>query len=122
MSAAPNLPPSPEATVESTADGAEAPTAKASPAERRRAAAQLVDVWRDLAIDLARTQHGDRRRLHDPGLLEEIDSAATRIPAGSIGGFLARIARIDEVLEGNANPELAIDVVALAWPPAEAPT
>ena len=121
MSAAPNLPPSPEATAESTADGAEAPTTKASPAERRRAAAQLVDVWRDLAIDLARTQHGDLRRLHDPGLLEEIDSAATRIPAGSIGGFLARLARIDEVLEGNANPELAIDVVALAWPRAEAP-
>jgi DNA polymerase III delta' subunit len=90
--------------------------AKASPAERRRAAAQLVDIWRDLTLDLARAGQGDRRRLHDPGLLEEIDAAAMTVPAGAITRFLARLARIDEVLDGNANPELAIDVLALAWP------
>ena len=98
-----------------TADPAE-PAAKVTPAERRRAAAQLIDVWRDLAVDLSRASLGDARRLHDPGLLEEIRAAAAAVPQGSLGPFLGRLARIGEAVDGNANPELAIDVLALAWP------
>jgi hypothetical protein len=83
---------------------------------RRRAAAQLVDVWRDLALDLERVRLGDGGRLHDPGLLEEIRSAAARLPDGSLARFVARLARIGEAIDGNASPELAVDVLALAWP------
>jgi DNA polymerase III delta' subunit len=103
------------APVDATAETAE-PAGRASPIERRRAATQLVDVWRDLALDLERVRLGDGGRLHDPGLLEEIRSAAARTPDGSLATFLARLARIGEAIEGNASPELAIDVLALAWP------
>ena len=100
-------------------DAAEIP-GRASPIERRRAAAQLIDVWRDLALDLERTRLGDAGRLHDPGLLEEMRSAAGRLPDGAIGSFVARLARVGEAIEGNASPELAVDVLALAWPRIEA--
>jgi DNA polymerase III delta' subunit len=89
---------------------------RASPIERRRAAAQLVDVWRDLALDLERARLADAGRLHDPGLLEEIRSAAGRLPDGALGSFIADLARIGEAIDGNASPELALDVLALAWP------
>jgi DNA polymerase III delta' subunit len=92
------------------------PAGRASPIERRRAAAQLVDVWRELAIDLERVRLGDDGRLHDPGLLEEMRSAADRVPDGSLARFIARLARIGEAIDGNASPELAVDVLALAWP------
>jgi len=103
------------------ADAGETP-GRASPIERRRAAAQLIDVWRDLALDLERTRLGDARRLHDPGLLDEMRSAAGRLPDGAIGSFIARLARVGEAIEGNASPELAMDVLALAWPRIEPAT
>jgi DNA polymerase III delta' subunit len=101
--------------VDATEEGSE-PAGRASPIERRRAAAQLVDVWRDLALDLERVRLGDGGRLHDPGLLEEIRSAAARVSDGSLPTFVARLARIGEAIDGNASPELAVDVLALAWP------
>ncbi len=103
------------ALVDATEEAAE-PAGRASPIERRRAAAQLVDVWRDLALDLERVRLGDGGRLHDPGLLEEIQSAAARVRDGSLATFVARLARIGEAIDGNASPELAVDVLALAWP------
>ena len=110
----------PEAAVDAT-DAVET-AGRASPIERRRAAAQLIDVWRDLALDLQRTRLGDAGRLHDPGLLEEMRSAANRLPDGAIGSFIARLARVGEAIEGNASPELAMDVLALAWPRIEPAT
>ena len=90
--------------------------ARASAVDRRRAAAQLLDAWRALAIDLARARLGDDGRMHDPGLLEEVREAAGQLPAGSLEAFVAELARAEEVLDGNANPELTVDVLALAWP------
>ncbi len=107
------------AAVEPVSDAAE-PAGRASPIERRRAAAQLVEVWRDLALDLERVRLGDGGRLHDPGLMEEMRSAAARLPDGSLAPFIARLARIAEAIDGNASPELAVDVLALAWPRLEA--
>ena len=89
---------------------------KASPAERRRAALLLVDVWRDCAVDLRRAELGDVRRLHDPALLEEVVAVVPRMPAGALAGFLRRLDRASRAIEGNASPELALDVLALAWP------
>jgi DNA polymerase III delta' subunit len=96
------------------------PAGRASPIERRRAAAQLVDLWRDLALDLERVRLGDGGRLHDPGLLEEMRSTAARLQDRSLAPFIARLARIAEAIDGNASPELAVDVLALAWPRIEA--
>ena len=96
--------------------------ARLAPAERRRAARQLLAVWRELARDLAvaRLATDDdlagRRAVHDTELLEELTTAAARLPDGSLASFLERLDRIAEQIAGNANPELAIDVALLAWP------
>jgi DNA polymerase-3 subunit delta' len=115
-----------ESPLPATADGgttdepdAAAPASgitRAAPAERRRAAAMLLEVWRDTARDLALVELGDVARLHDPDLLEELRAAAARVPAASVGDFLRRMDRAGQLLDVNANPELLADVLALAWP------
>jgi DNA polymerase III subunit delta' len=103
-------------------DGESAGPARLAPAERRRAARQLLAIWRDLARDLAvaRLAAVDdvaaRRSVHDTELLEELGTGAARLSDGSLASFLARLDRIAEQIAGNANPELAIDVALLAWP------
>lgn len=89
--------------------------------ERRRAAARLIRIWQDLARDLALVAIGERRRVRDPGLLDELDAAARTLadPAGrAASAFLARLARAAELLDGNVAPELILDALILAWPAA----
>ncbi|HEX8941441.1 MAG TPA: ATP-binding protein [Candidatus Limnocylindrales bacterium] len=94
--------------------------ARLAPADRRRAAATLLDVWSALARDLAVAAAGGRRALRDPALLEELEAAAASIPSGAASAFLARLGRAAELLDQNANPELLVDVLALRWPRASA--
>lgn len=89
---------------------------KVAPAERRRAARQLIAIWRDVARDLAVACAGGRRSVHDVGLLEDVDRAAAALEPGAAGAFLARLDRVAELVAGNVGPELAIDVLVLAWP------
>jgi hypothetical protein len=103
--------------VDPPADEAGRP-ARSAPTERRRGALTLIDVWRRLAIDLARTEHGEAGGLHDPALLEEVAAAAGRLPAGATAAFLVRLDEVGRAIDGNASPELAMDVLALAWPAA----
>jgi hypothetical protein len=98
-----------------TAEAAPA-TGRASPAERRRAAIALIDVWRDLARDLALVGLGEHGWVHDPDLIEELVAATRTLPRGSFGRFLTRLDRAGQLLDVNANPELTLDVLALAWP------
>ena len=94
---------------------ADARDVRAPAAERRRAAAALVTIWRDLARDLALVALGEERHLRDPALLDDLRAAAD-IPTPAIAAFLARLDRTAELLEANISPELAIDVLLLAWP------
>lgn len=84
--------------------------------ERRRGALLLVDAWRRLAIDLARARHGDPRHLHDPALLEEVGAAAGLVSDEALAAFLVRLDDVGRAIDGNASPELAMDVLVLAWP------
>ena len=84
--------------------------------ERRRAAATLVAIWRDLARDLALVSLGEERRLRDPTLLDELRAAT--LPRDDVREFMKRLDRAAELLEGNVSPELAIDTLLLAWPQA----
>ncbi|MEO8230614.1 MAG: hypothetical protein ABI628_12765 [Chloroflexota bacterium] len=93
--------------------------AKIAPAERRRAARQLIGIWRDVARDLAVASVGGRRSVHDVGLLEDVDRAAAALPPGDAAAFLGRLDRVAELVAGNVGPELAIDVLVLAWPSTE---
>jgi DNA polymerase III, delta subunit len=96
-------------------DAAGARDLRAPAADRRRAAATFVEVWRDLVRDLALIVHGEERRLRDPGLLDDLRAFAD-IGAEDLGRFLVRLDRTSELIEANVSPELAIDVLLLAWP------
>lgn len=114
----------PGATVESdapdAADGSGAPGRRITAAERRRSALALLDVWRDLARDLAVVARGARSGLRDPGLLDDLETAARAVDPVATATFLARLERTAGLVEANANPELALDVLVLAWPDAAA--
>jgi hypothetical protein len=87
-----------------------------TPAERRRAARALLETWALVARDLAVVGAGGRTSVHDPSLLDDLDAAAPRLAPGAAAAFLGRLATLAERLEANANPELVVDVLALAWP------
>jgi DNA polymerase-3 subunit delta' len=88
---------------------------RAPAAERRRAAAQIVEIWRDLTRDLVLVGLGEERRLGDPGLLDDL-RGSTDLTATQLGPFLARLDRTAELIDANVSPELALDVLLLAWP------
>ncbi len=107
------------------ADAAEEPAAgdagaKVSAAERRRALALLLDLWREVARDLACAQRGAPASIRDVALLEEVEAAARRLRPGAAGEALARLMRAGELLEVNATPELVLDVLLIRWPYPEA--
>jgi DNA polymerase-3 subunit delta' len=97
-------------------EGAPDTGAKVSAAERRRALATLLVAWLDLARDLALAQAGATSGARDIALLEELEAAAARLPAGAASEALARLARTNELLEANVSPELLLDVLLLRWP------
>jgi DNA polymerase-3 subunit delta' len=106
----------PEGDDTGSDDEADDTPAKASAKDRRRAAAQLLEVWRDLARDLVLAERGARRAVRDPALLEELEVASGELPPGAAAAFLARIAEADALVKGNVSPELLLDVLLLHWP------
>jgi DNA polymerase III delta' subunit len=89
---------------------------KRTPAERRRAVMLLLEIWQDVARDLAIAGLGGRREVRDPALLDDLVAVAASVPPAEVGGFLAQLDRGAELVEGNTGPELALDVLVLAWP------
>ena len=112
----PAVEPAPDDAAESgeATDGTSARRVPA--AERRRAAAFLVDVWRAVARDLAIVQLGDVQSVHDVALLDDLAVAARGLPGGASAAFLERLTRAGELLESNVSPELIVDGLILAWP------
>ena len=90
--------------------------ATASAAERRRGAAVLVAIWRDLARDLALVRLGEERGVRDPGLLDDLRAVAPGVDPAALAAFLGRLDEIGELLEGNIRPDLAVDSLLLGWP------
>jgi len=103
-----------EGSADVTADAPPEPT-KASAAERRRAALVLLDVWRSVARDLLVAGRGGRSRVSDPSLIEELEFAGRTVERAPGAAFLSRLDETARLIEGNANPELALDVLVLAW-------
>jgi DNA polymerase-3 subunit delta' len=94
----------------------DAGTGKASAAERRRAIAMLLDLWRAVARDLECLSRGATSSVRDLALLEDLERAAGRLPAGAAAAAMARLVRAGELLDVNATPELLLDVLLLQWP------
>jgi DNA polymerase III delta' subunit len=103
-----------EPDIPAEADGAAGRRIPA--AERRRAAAFLVDIWRAVARDLALAQLGDVQSIRDMALLDDLTAAAHGLPAGASAAFLERLTRAGELLESNVSAELIADGLVLAWP------
>jgi len=95
----------------------DAPTpGRASASDRRSAAVTLIAIWASVARDVAVAGLGGSGQLGDPELIEEFRSAARGLPARALPAFLTRLAEAGAQLDENVNPELALDVLALAWP------
>jgi hypothetical protein len=87
-----------------------------APAERRRAVLAVIDVWRQLARDVAIAARGGRSELVQVDLLEEIVALGSDLPPGRLDEFLRRLDELDAAVEAYANPELALDVLLIRWP------
>ncbi len=88
------------------------------PAERRRAVLRVIAAWRELGRDLAVATAGGRGEIHALDLLEEIEAAGRSVDRADLVWFLQRLDALGAAIESYANPELALDVLLLAWPPA----
>ena len=88
-------------------------------AERRRAAAIVVGLWRELARDLLVVGLEQERQVRDVGLLDDLRATAARLdPVDGCAAIAAHLARLDaagELLEANVRPELVLDTLLLAW-------
>ena len=95
---------------------AESAAPKASASDRRAAASALLAIWASIGRDLAVAALGGRRQLHDPELLDELAAVAPTIPAGAVAAFLTQLASVEVQIDETVTPELALDVLVLAWP------
>jgi DNA polymerase III delta' subunit len=107
-----NVEPVPAADVATAEEG----SARVPAAERRRALAVLLDLWTDLARDLALVEAGASGSVRDPALLEEVEQVVRELPAGAAAAAARRLVRARELLDGNVSPELPLDVLLLGWP------
>ena len=89
-----------------------------APGVRRASLLALTQLWSGLARDLAVAGRGGRAELRHVDLLEELVATASALPPGAADSFLALLDTVADAAERNANPELALDVLLLAWPPA----
>jgi DNA polymerase-3 subunit delta' len=90
--------------------------ARGTPAERRQAAAALVATWTAVARDLTVTAFGAGTAARDTALLDDLRAVAGAVDPDACIAFLERLVRAAELLDGNANPELLVDTLVLAWP------
>jgi hypothetical protein len=66
--------------------------------------------------DLLAVALGDSRAVREPALLDDLVPVAESVPREALTAFLARLAETGGRLEANVSPELALDVLVLAWP------
>jgi hypothetical protein len=98
----------------------EAEPARAPTALQRGGAQLLVEVWLALARDLVVTASARPDAAAAGTLVAGLVEAAQRVEVGALVAFVSLLERVDDGLEQNASPRLALDVAALAWPTAAA--
>lgn len=92
------------------------PGGRAAPAERRRSAIRVLLTWREVGRDLAVVCRGGAAEVRHMELLEGLRAAAAGMDEGQLLRFLERLDGLIAAIEAYANPELALDALALAWP------
>ncbi|MET0773750.1 MAG: hypothetical protein ABWZ82_11740, partial [Candidatus Limnocylindrales bacterium] len=91
-------------------------SSRPEPAERRRAARQVLAIWREVGRDLAVVTGHAGGRVRHLGVLEELDAAAPSIAQAELVAFLDRLDGWSAALEAYASPELVLDGVLISWP------
>jgi hypothetical protein len=105
-----------DSTADSTAEATDEPAARTPASARRAAAATLLEVWTSVARDLAIAHAGAKRSLRETGLVDEIREIAPRVDRATLLRFIDRANWVAAQGDAYINPELALDVLALAWP------
>jgi hypothetical protein len=95
-------------------DGDEAP--RTSGAQQRARALQIVEAWRALGRDLLVAVAGHPEATPSAHLLNGFSEAAAPLAVSELSQFLLLLGRVDEALQENAAPRLALEVAMLAWP------
>ena len=114
--------PAADLAIETTADplvSDEPAATKLAASDRRSAAATLMEIWAAVARDVAVAKAGGARQLHEISLVDEFRTIAPAVSSAGLTGFMSQLAAVDRQLDENVNPELALDVLALAWPHVE---
>jgi hypothetical protein len=94
---------------------APAAVARVPAAERRAAALTLVQIWREVARDVALVALGETASVRQLDLLDDLEAASGRLSAGFAAAQLRRLDTAGERLEGNVSPELVVDALAIGW-------
>jgi DNA polymerase III delta' subunit len=103
------------------AEPTEPATGKVSASDRRAAAGALLEIWAEVGRDILVAGTGAPRQLRSIDLIDDVRSVAPDVPSASMTDFLVRLSKVATTLDQNVNSELALDVLALAWPHVEAP-
>jgi DNA polymerase-3 subunit delta' len=109
----------PRDDVRERASGAPSGVLRPQPVERRRAAQRILVAWREIGRDLLVVAEGSRGSLLWLDLLEELESVASGMDRVRLCEFLDRLDGLSAAIDEYANPELALDDLALAWPSME---
>jgi DNA polymerase-3 subunit delta' len=105
-------------SVDAGGEGEPAESGRRAPAaERRRAAGQLIEIWREVARDLAVVRLGQPGQVRDMALLDDLTAAAEGLDPAAAPRFLVRLARAGELLDANVGPELLVDDLVIGWRP-----
>ena len=95
-------------------------SSRPEPAERRRAARQVLAIWREVGRDLAVVVGHGPARVRHLDVLEELTAAGPSVPPTELVAFLDRLDGWTAALEAYASPELVLDGALLSWPQARA--
>lgn len=85
-------------------------------AVQRAAALAIIEVWVDLARDLAVAAAGSGHLATAGELLPELPVVARRARPNDWAGTTGALERIRDALEHNVSPRLALEVAMLEWP------
>jgi hypothetical protein len=76
----------------------------------------VVDIWRELARDLALAGRGATAELRQRELIDELVPLGRAVDSPAVARFVERLDGIGRALDAYANPELALDALLLEWP------
>jgi DNA polymerase III delta' subunit len=96
--------------------GSEEQPGRAAASGRRAAAATLMAVWSGVARDLAVAAAGAPKAVREVEIADEVLAAAAVLDGSALAGFMDRLRWVEAQSDLNLAPELALDVLALAWP------